>query len=103
MPSPLHQPRLCKPCAGAAWTALSEVAASGHGCLFSFVPTLPPPCSVLPCRLGLAEYEAMEAFVIYDPEHPARLFKAPLPSGKGAAAALKSSALADQPGCSEHE
>ncbi|KAL4427134.1 hypothetical protein ABPG77_001138 [Micractinium sp. CCAP 211/92] len=54
-------------------------------------------------RLGLAEYEAMEAFVIYDPEHPARLFKAPLPSGEGAAVALKSSALADQPGCSEQQ
>lgn len=43
--------------------------------------------------LGLAEFEAMEAFVLYDPAHPSHLFKSPQPDARGEAAALKSGEL----------
>lgn len=45
------------------------------------------------CRLGLAEYEAMEAFVIDDPAAPSRLYKSPLPDGRREKAALRGEEL----------
>lgn len=39
-----------------------------------------PPTHPIACRLGLPEYEAMEAFVRYDPDAPSHLFKTPRPA-----------------------